>query len=157
MDKVTSDRIALLHPAIRDEVFAAVNVANSALGHNVEMRIAQGLRTFAEQDALYNKVPKVTQAKAGQSYHNYGLAIDFFIYVDGKTVSWDTKKDWNNNHVADWLEVVQIFTKRDYEWGGLWKFKDYPHLQKTFGLTWKEMLKRHNAKDFIPGTNYIRI
>jgi hypothetical protein len=41
----------------------------------------QGVRTFAEQDALYaqgrtRKGLRVTNAKGGQSYHNYGLAAD---------------------------------------------------------------------------------
>lgn len=38
-------------------------------------RFAYTLRTFAEQDALFNAKPQVTKAKGGQSYHNYGLAI----------------------------------------------------------------------------------
>lgn len=162
MDKATQDRIALLHPAIREEVKRLIDEANKVTGVDITIRIVQGLRTFAEQDALYAKGrtkpgPKVTNAKAGSSYHNYGLAIDFaFLVKDKGVISWDDKKDWDNDKVADWLEVVQIFLKAGYTWGGNFKsIKDNPHFEKTFSIGWREMLKRHNEKNFIPGTKYI--
>jgi peptidoglycan L-alanyl-D-glutamate endopeptidase CwlK len=47
--------------------------------------ITDGLRTFAEQDALFAKgrrgvagEKKVTNAKGGQSNHNYGIAVDLY-------------------------------------------------------------------------------
>lgn len=50
----------------------------------------------------------MTNAKAGQSIHNYGLAVDICMMIDGKTASWDTAKDWDNDKVADWYECVKI-------------------------------------------------
>ncbi|AKG36075.1 M15 family metallopeptidase [Paenibacillus durus] len=103
--------------------------------------ITQGLRTFAEQDALYaqgrtNPGQIVTKARGGYSYHNFGLAVDFALLLpDGKNVSWDTLRDGNGDRTADWLQVVQIAKTLGFEWGGDWSgFKDYPHLQMTFGL-----------------------
>jgi peptidoglycan L-alanyl-D-glutamate endopeptidase CwlK len=162
MDSVTQQRIQLLHPKLRAEVEQLINQAQSQLTKHSLIRVVQGLRTFAEQDALYAQgrtTPgkKVTQAKGGQSLHNYGVAIDFCLIIDGKEASWDTKKDWDGDKIADWMEVVGVFRKAGWEWGGTWKFQDNPHLQKTFGFTWQQMLAKHNSGDFITGTNYVRI
>jgi peptidoglycan L-alanyl-D-glutamate endopeptidase CwlK len=50
------------------------------------MVITAGLRTFKEQKTLYEKRAKVTDAKPEQSFHNYGLAFDFCLSVNGKYV-----------------------------------------------------------------------
>lgn len=72
----------------------------------------------------------------GESYHNFGLAIDFALMsVDGQVI-WDMKYDGNGNSRADWMEVVEIAKDLGFEWGGDWtQFKDYPHLQMNFGLS----------------------
>lgn len=155
MDQISETRINLLHPKVREEVRDLVNKANAALTSHSQIRIVQGLRTFEEQDALYLKRPKVTNAKGGQSYHNYGVAIDFCLIIDGKEVSWNTTKDFDGDKIADWLEVVQIFVKAGWYWGKA--FNDLPHLEKTFGLNWRDMLKKYKAKDFIPNTKYINL
>lgn len=142
-DKVSLTRLQLLHPAIRAEAIQAYEEAVRKTPINVHPVIVQTLRTFEEQDALYQKGrtrpgQKVTNAKAGSSFHNYGLAIDFCLQVNGKLV-W--KVDDN------WMKVVEIFKKHGFSWGGDWvSFKDFPHLEKTFGHTWKELLVSHNAK-----------
>lgn len=141
-DKVSLARLQLLHPAIRAEAIQAYEEAVRKTPVNVHPVIVQTLRTFEEQDALYQKGrtrpgAKVTNAKAGSSFHNYGLAIDFCLQVNGKLV-W--KVDDN------WMKVVEIFKKHGFEWGGDWKsFKDFPHLEKTFGFTWKQLLELHKA------------
>ncbi len=152
MDNVTEQRIKLLHPKIRHEVYDLVSQANASTGAEITIRVVQGLRTFAEQDALYAQGrtkpgPKVTNSKAGQSYHNFGLAIDFCFLIKNKTeLSWDTNKDWDGDNVADWLEVVQIFIKAGYTWGGTFKsIKDMPHLEKTFGYNWRDLLAMKNT------------
>jgi peptidoglycan L-alanyl-D-glutamate endopeptidase CwlK len=162
MDSVTQQRIQLLHPKLRAEAQQLITQAQSQLTKHSLIRVVQGLRTFAEQDALYAQgrtVPgkKVTQAKGGQSLHNYGVAIDFCLIIDGTEASWDTKKDWDGDKIADWMEVVSVFRKAGWEWGGTWKFQDNPHFQKTFGYTWQQMLGKYNAGDFIPGTKYVNI
>jgi len=56
------------------------------------------------------------------------------------------------------MEVVNILKSHGWVWGGDWKsFKDAPHFEKTFGHTWKTLLPKHNAKEFIPGTTYIKL
>jgi len=158
IDSPTQQRIQLLHPKLRNEVMFLVNQANGQLTKHSEIRITQTLRTFAEQDALYAQGrttagKKVTNAKGGQSFHNYGLALDFCLLIDDKEISWDLKKDWDGDKIADWMEVVNIFRRAGWEWGGQWKFKDNPHFQKVFGLGWKEYLKKYNAGDTFIDTN----
>lgn len=146
MDKPTLDRIQLLHPKLRDEATLIYSEICSALTGKAMCRFSYTLRTFEEQNALYAQgrtTPGgiVTQAKSGQSYHNYGLALDIVLLVDKdnngsfETASWDTKTDFDGDGQADWQEIVNIFKRHGWEWGGDWKFTDMPHFQKTFGLS----------------------
>ena len=176
-DKITLDRIQLLHPAVREEVnyiYRAQIVP--ALNGKAICRFAYTLRTFAEQDAIYaqgrtrlfdangKRLGVVTKAKGGQSIHNYGLALDIVLIKDtnndGKfdSASWEDNIDFDKDGKADWMEVVEILKRNNWVWGGDWKsFKDKPHFEKTFGHTWRTLLPKHNAKDFIPGTNYVKL
>ena len=92
----------------------------------VEYRVVQGLRTYAEQDALFVKRPKVTNARGGQSNHNFGLAVDLCPFVDGE-FAWTADKLF--------VEIGKAVDKvGGLEWGGNWKFVDKPHVQLP-GLT----------------------
>lgn len=143
MDKPTQDRIALLHPKVRAEMKTIIDECNNLLNGRSQVRISQGLRTFAEQDALYKKRPKVTNAKGGQSVHNYGFAVDIVLIIDGKTASWDTHKDWDNDGIADWDECVKIFAKHGWNWGGNWSsFKDMPHFDKIGFNNWRVLINK---------------
>jgi peptidoglycan L-alanyl-D-glutamate endopeptidase CwlK len=143
MDKVTLDRIALLHPKVREEMKTIIDECNSALKKHSQVRISQGLRTFAEQDALFKKRPKVTNAKGGQSIHNHGFAVDIVLIIDGKTASWDTHKDWDEDGIADWDECVKIFAKHGWSWGGNWAtFKDMPHFDKIGFNNWRVLINK---------------
>lgn len=153
MDKPTQDRIARLHPTVREEMTNIINECNSKLNGRSKVRISQGLRTFAEQDALYSQGrtttgKKVTNAKGGQSVHNYGFAVDIVLIIDGKTASWDIKKDWDNDGIADWDECVKIFAKYGWSWGGNWaKFKDFPHFEKIGFNNWRVLINK--PKDLV--------
>jgi len=152
-DKITIDRVAKLHPKVRDEAKNAIDAAEAGFPPNMAIRVVQGLRTIAEQNALYAKGrttpgPKVTNAKGGSSYHNYGLAIDFAIIHDkngdGKfeELSWDTVKDFDKDGKTDWGEVVSQFEALGWAWGGKFRtFKDYPHCEKSFGFKPSQLLK----------------
>ncbi|KPE51664.1 M15 family metallopeptidase [Chryseobacterium indologenes] len=147
MDKVTSERISMLHPEVREEVRKIIRECDKALTGRAKVRITQGLRSMEEQERLYaigriTSGKKVTNAKAGQSIHNYGLAVDICLMIDGKTASWDTAKDWDNDKVADWYECVKIFARHGWDWGGNWKtFKDLPHFEKKNIQTQKGLVK----------------
>lgn len=161
-DKISSSRVQLLHPKVRQEVDDIITKVEAGFPTNIQVRIVQGLRTIAEQDALYAKGrtapgPKVTNAKGGSSYHNYGLAIDFALMYDKdnngtfEELSWNTTKDGDKDGIVDWQEMVQAFLAAGWEWGGAFRtFRDNPHIQKTFSYTVKQLLARVPAGQVYP-------
>lgn len=97
-------------------------------GAGKDVRILSGTRTYAEQDALYrqgrngNTLPKVTNAKGGQSNHNFGLAWDIGLFENGKYIGTDSKYKP--------LAAMVLPQLTELEWGGNWiSFKDFPHYQ----------------------------
>lgn len=138
MDTPAQNRIKKLHPLVREEVTRIIHECKLALTGRAKVRITQGLRTYKEQQDLYDQGRskprrKVTNAKPGQSIHNYGLAVDICMIIDGKAASWNTVKDWDNDRIADWYECVKIFAKNGWDWGGNWKnFRDLPHFERRF-------------------------
>jgi len=133
-----------LHPVVakkKDELIRAV------AKKGITIVITDAFRSAEHQDKLYSKGRKsegqiVTNAKGGESYHNYGLAIDFAIKTKSGDIIWDMKYDGNGNGKADWLEVVEAAKKLGFEWGGDWPdFPDYPHLQIPFDLSIKDLKK----------------
>lgn len=160
-DVRTIERIKLLHPVIVDEVMDLyVHHVVPALSSNVFCRFVYTLRTFKEQDELYaqgrtklfdnngKRLGIVTNANGGKSFHNYGLAFDI-VLVERSNGIWDIVKDYDGDGKSDWMEVVNIFLSRGWEWGGNFKKIpiDAPHLQKTFNFTWQQLLEKYNKND----------
>jgi peptidoglycan L-alanyl-D-glutamate endopeptidase CwlK len=122
-ERPNQDALAKIHPVLASK--AGAIIYDIAVQEGFTLKVTQGLRTFAEQDKLFAQgrtLPgkKVTNARAGQSMHCYGLAVDFAFLVNGK-ISWDEKLYQN---IGRWAEVVGL------EWGGNFRtFKDYPHVQ----------------------------
>ncbi|WP_397346870.1 M15 family metallopeptidase [Paenibacillus polymyxa] len=140
IQKKSLNRLVGLNPVFK---IVMEKLIERCYARGVWILITQGLRTYAEQDALYaqgrngDKRPKVTKARGGYSNHNFGFAADFALLLrDGRTVSWDTLKDDDKDSLPDWSEVVEEAKRLGLEWGGDWRsFKDMPHLQMTFGLS----------------------
>tara|TARA_R100000951_G_C2607639_1_gene170195 strand:+ start:183 stop:692 length:510 start_codon:yes stop_codon:yes gene_type:complete len=165
MDRVTLNRIELAHPEIREQLKEDYLYCNNKLlGKGVRLRFASVFRTIEEQNQLYNKVPKVTNARGGQSIHNYGLAFDIVMLYDKdlngsfEEASWDMNRDGDNNGESDWMTAVNFFKSKGYEWGGDWtSFKDKPHFQKDFGYSWRELKeKRENGEYLVDPTTNIK-
>lgn len=141
LDKINESALAKLHPELARRVRAILALAK-ADGHTLQ--IVQGLRTFAEQDALFAKGRTksgsiVTNARGGQSWHNYGLAVDFAPVINGK-VTWDEK-------LFDWSLIGKYAKAVGLAWGGSWlRFKDRPHVEMSFGISIKEALKLYQSK-----------
>ena len=154
METTSLERLAQLHPKVRDKAIDAYTEAVKVTPVGVHPFIDQTMRSFAQSDELYSKGrttkgPIVTNAKAGQSYHNYGLALDFHIQINGKD-------SWVVDH--NWMVVVNVFKAHGFVWGGDFKsILDQPHFEMTFGHNWRDLLAKHNAKDFIPGTTFVNI
>lgn len=145
-------RLDGLCPSFAEKVKALVQIAANE-GHT--LRVVQGLRTFPEQDKLFNQWrdgkdndgdgrvdesdERVTRAAGGQSNHNYGLAADLAFVVpvkqkDGSvkdTVTWD---DSLYPRIGGWAARVGL------AWGGNWKFKDLPHVEVKGLPKWPVLL-----------------
>jgi peptidoglycan LD-endopeptidase CwlK len=106
-------------------------------------RIISGTRTYAEQEMLYrqgrfgNAGKKVTNARGGQSNHNFGIAWDIGLF--DKTGGYLTAtKPYKDAAVAGKSEFL--------EWGGDWKtFPDPPHYQFKVQLALADMRVRFEA------------
>jgi peptidoglycan L-alanyl-D-glutamate endopeptidase CwlK len=165
-DSVTLRRIELLHPKLREEVKEIYDEISQALTKSV-CRFSYTLRTFKEQDDLFAQGRtkpgrRVTNARSGLSYHNYGLALDIVLLIDKdgngtyETAVWDTKSDFDGDRKSDWMEVVTIFKQHGWSWGGDWKFYDAPHFEKTFGYSVRQLLSLYNAGK-VDKNNYVLI
>ncbi|WP_342042039.1 M15 family metallopeptidase [Bacillus sp. OTU2372] len=127
-----------LNPIVKERTEQLIQ---QAAKKGIVVVITDSFRSAEDQDELYEQGRTtdgniVTNAKGGESYHNYGLAIDFALETPSGDVIWDREYDRNGNGKADWAEVVKMAKTLGFEWGGDWKgFKDYPHLEMNFGLT----------------------
>lgn len=154
MSDISIDKLNQLHPLIRQSALDAYAEAVKETPENVHPIITETFRSFAESDKLYaqgrtepGKI--VTNSKGGQSYHNYSLAIDGALIVNGE-LSYIV----NDN----WMKVVKCFKDHGFEWGGEFhSIKDYPHFQKTMGYKWQELLEKYHNKEFIEGTEYLNL
>ncbi|WP_416143947.1 M15 family metallopeptidase [Planococcus koreensis] len=139
-----------LHPIIEEKRDELVRLASAA---GIDIIITDGFRSRDEQDRLHaqgRSAPGnvVTQVQGGGSYHNYGLAIDFALRDGNGGVVWDIERDVNGNGESDWFEVAAIGKELGFSWGGDWRrFKDYPHLEMTFGLSIKELQEGYRPED----------
>jgi len=92
--------------------------------------ISSTYRNNAHQEYLFAQGrsrpgPIVTNARGGQSIHNYRLAFDIFQNIRGQ--------EWNNPNF--FATAGQIWQEMGGEWGGSWtSFPDRVHMQYTGGL-----------------------
>lgn len=127
IDPRNARKIQTLQPAFQARVYAWLNDCRAA---GIEPIVVEGLRTYERQRDLYAKgrtAPgsRVTNAKPGQSYHNFGLAVDAYP----RTAEDDPDFDFDPSAPA-WQKVVALAKGRDLAWGGDWRsFKDYPHFE----------------------------
>lgn len=130
MDQVSEDRLKEVHPLLAEKI----RQMSDLLGQEgITIRVTQGLRTWEEQQALYNQGRNpptgeiVTNAPPGYSYHQFGLAVDV---VPMTTLG----PDWNVAHPV-WGRIVSVGTSLGLTAGAMWRtFKDYPHFQLTGNL-----------------------
>jgi peptidoglycan L-alanyl-D-glutamate endopeptidase CwlK len=143
VDPRSEASIATLLPQVQPMARALVQKA-SACG--IQIRVISGLRSYAEQDALYAQgrtAPgtKVTNARGGYSNHNFGIAFDIGVF-SGNTYQAESPK---------YKAVGVLGTELGLEWGGNWtSIVDQPHFQLrpawANALTEKDMLASLRAR-----------
>jgi peptidoglycan L-alanyl-D-glutamate endopeptidase CwlK len=126
---INSRKIDDLHPRVAALCHRFIENCAAA---GIDVIITSTYRDFESQDALYAQGrtkagPSVTNARAGQSFHNFRVAFDFVPIVNGKA-------DWNNT--MTFRKCGQIAEALGLEWAGRWRtFKELAHCQYTGGLT----------------------
>lgn len=139
---INSRNIDDLHPTVAKMARAFIAACEA---QGIHLLVTSTYRDFESQNALYavGRVTKgsdasprkpmgstVTNAKGGQSYHNWRVALDVVPLVNGKAI-------WNDT--ALWNKVGQIGKACGLEWAGDWKtFRETPHFQYTAGLHWTD-------------------
>lgn len=118
-----------LVPIVRDAAQAALADCEAK---GLQVLVTCTYRTNAEQDALFAQgrtTPGhiVTNARGGQSMHNFRCALDIVPLVNGKP-------DWNGEHPS-WHEIAAVFKAHGFSWGFDWPhFKEMPHFEITRGF-----------------------
>ena len=148
MDTATINRINKAHPRVREFLLNQYKEINKRLPINCRLRFSHVYRSPEEQDILYKQKPKVTNAKAWQSIHNYGLAFDIVILYDKDNNGTFETADFNANDI-NFKKVVSYFINKGWDWGGNWKFLDPPHFQMDFGNTWQTLKAKIDKGDYI--------
>ena len=127
MDAHSEARLQLIFPRLAD---AVRKMHDMLLGEGISIIVVQGLRTIAEQQALYeqgrSKPGKiVTNAPGGHSWHNFGLAVDCAVENPDGSI------DWNANHPA-WKRMKTVGVSLGLTSGANWvRIVDAPHFQIT--------------------------
>lgn len=123
-----------LHPIVKgmfDEHF------KECAQHGIDLLCTSTYRDVESQNVLFNQGRYgnpgriITNARGGDSFHQWRCAYDVVPIVNGKPV-WST----TGEAFKLWKQVGIMGTLCGLEWGGNWRtFKDYPHFQWTNGLT----------------------
>ena len=99
----------------------------------IDLLVTSTYRDNESQQALYEQGRTtagkvVTNAKAGDSWHNWRCAVDVVPMVNGKP-------NWDGSHPV-WSKIGELGEQAGLEWAGRWRsFKELAHFQYTGGLT----------------------
>jgi peptidoglycan L-alanyl-D-glutamate endopeptidase CwlK len=93
--------------------------------HGYDMALLEGYRSPARQELLAGMGTSVTNARAFQSWHQYGLAADCAFLRDGKLVI-SEKDPWAMRGYQLYGEVAESL---GLTWGGRWTMMDLGHTE----------------------------
>lgn len=93
--------------------------------HGYQMVLIEGWRSPQRQDALAALGPQVTNARAWQSWHQWGLAADCAFLREGKLVI-SERDPWAMRGYQLYGELAESL---GLGWGGRWKLMDFGHVE----------------------------
>lgn len=124
---------SLLDPDFRQRLLATYKIMEQQ--HGYKMVLLEGYRTPERQNNLALLGNNITNARAYQSYHQYGLAADSAFLRDGKVVI-SERDPWA---MKGYELYGQVAESAGLTWGGRWKLMDFGHIelhrQDTLGKT----------------------
>jgi hypothetical protein len=122
----TLDALAGIDPRYQQSY---VDLLRALAGAGIDPVAVSGFRTPEEQDALYNSGRGVTGARGGQSYHNYGAALDIVPSAVLSDANWMPDSPL-------WGQLGEIVgTFPGFEWGGNWTSRYDPSHVQIAGLS----------------------
>ena len=133
---INSRDIAALHPQVAARARAFIEACQ---GQGIDILVTSTYRDHASQDALYalgrsRPGKKVTNARGGQSFHNFRVAFDIVPLRAGKPV-WGTCGEDGQL----WAQIGAIGEAHGLEWAGRWnRMREMAHFQFTAGLSLKD-------------------
>jgi peptidoglycan L-alanyl-D-glutamate endopeptidase CwlK len=113
----------LLHPDFSQRLLLVFRIMKEK--HGYEMALLEGYRSPERQDRLARQGSQVTNARAFQSWHQYGLAADCAFWRDGKLVI-SEKDPWALRGYRLYGEVAESL---GLTWGGRWTMMDFGHAE----------------------------
>lgn len=146
MDLFAKIKTALIYPPFLEKVRAVI--AECENDHGSLYFATLGFRTYVEQTKLYfqgRTLPGqiVTYARAGESAHNFGLAIDFVHSSESDSLN----PDWNN---PSYDLLGNIAQSHGLVWGGSWNHPDRPHVQWPGYITGGDLVPFRRLHDSYP-------
>jgi len=127
---ISSRSLDDLLPVVRDMAEQLIAACTAA---DIDLLITSTYRDSEAQAALYAKgrtAPGsvVTNARAGESFHNWRVALDFCPIEGGKCA-------WNDTAALE--RVGELAEEIGFEWAGRWTgtLRETAHVQYTGGLT----------------------
>ena len=124
---------------------ANVNQLIVPMVEKINAEVEELAKTNEEVKAFINKIYQIgaynwrtIDGTAGRpSYHCYGVAIDITEANNQKVVYWEWERVWNENWMLVkqnrlWsppVEVIKIFEKYGFIWGGTWDEYDTMHFE----------------------------
>lgn len=149
MNAASIARLDEVMPLLKTKVSTLIEM----LAPEFEVRVTQGLRSWNQQNDLYEKgrtkpgVPckhhsvtrpvgtcsehplglRVTNAKGGESYHNFGVAVDVVPDMVGDNAPFIP--DWDEKHPS-WKRIIAVAESLGLTCGADWRtLPDFPHVQ----------------------------
>jgi peptidoglycan L-alanyl-D-glutamate endopeptidase CwlK len=113
----------LLDPAFAQRLLLVFKIMKER--HGYDMAILEGYRSPERQNALAAIGPGVTNARAFQSYHQFGLAADCAFLRDGKLVI-SEKDPWAMRGYQFYGAAAEA---AGLTWGGRWTMMDFGHAE----------------------------
>ena len=140
-DSRTEKNIATLHIKAQE---LARQFMQAVAGFEVTVKIISGARSYAEQDAIFAQGRTrpgriVTNARGGESNHNFAIAWDVGLFDGGEYLDGDTSREQNLYAALAQLRPSTL------EWGGNWTKKDPPHYQLPTGLSISDVRSRFES------------
>lgn len=172
MDSNSEARLLNVHPKLSEKIHTLAEMLSQ---ESIEIRVVQAFRTWVQQHALWlqGRAPleavnecrlncgmeiisqsqnnRVTRADSGQSWHNYGLAVDVAPFRDGAPI-WDDQD-------PSWKRIVAVGESLGLRSGISWR--DEPHFEYTGkfgpdpGPDVIEMYKEANSGSLVSGTEAV--